>query len=239
MKHLLTAALIAATTLAGATSAPANTKIKVMVVQEDWDPDSLAQDNRVRSAVLNTFNAERKAQTCRSHLECQGIERMDIYDETSPTLEFYAQGRRRRTDKELMALARTVSNHRLDMVVPCTLFSRAVDYPHTGGRVLQFSLSYRALSLRDLRYLGCAQTALGAFGMTLTGCAAERTGVAGDTRCINDLMARHGSLLAGSAANKLALQLAAHLDNVTPAPAQAIDMPAKAPWRSAWVSGVV
>lgn len=221
MKHFLTAALLAAATLTAATSAQAAPTIKLLVVQEDWDAESLPRDSRVQSAVLTTFNTVLNAPTYRSHLSRHGIDGMEVYDETSVTLEFYGQDRRRRSHAELVSLARAVTNPGLDVVVPYTLYARAVDNPYTGAKTLQMSLSYRALSVRDGRYLAGDRIALDTSGLPFTGCAASLAGTAGDPHCVKAFMAQHGSRLARSAGDKLALQLAAYLGDAAPRQAPA------------------
>ncbi|MEZ5721142.1 MAG: hypothetical protein R3D59_05365 [Paracoccaceae bacterium] len=58
--------------------------INVLVVQEDWDEDSLIRNNRIQTAVLNTLNQTLHAPAYQSVLERYGISGMDVYDETFP-----------------------------------------------------------------------------------------------------------------------------------------------------------
>lgn len=217
MKRLLSAALIAATSfVAEAGAALSAPTINVMVVQEDWDPDSLSRNTRSQIAVLSQFNAVLNAPAYRSELARYGIEGMEVYDETSLTLEFYGRDRARRTDQELIALARQIPQPDLDVLVPFTLYARAVTDPYTHVAKLQMSLNYRALSVRDGRYLGGDNLDLDTSGIPFTGCAAQRAGVAADSHCVTEFVAENGEKLARIAGNKLAIQLTALLGKVAP-----------------------
>src|SRR5690606_26190214 len=70
---------------------------------------------------------------------------MDVYDETSLSVDWYPQGRKRRADPELVSLAREIRNPRLDVLVLYTLHAKAVDrHAMPGVTALHMALSYRA-----------------------------------------------------------------------------------------------
>jgi len=81
MKNLLIAAVATATTLLAAPVAADVPTINVLVVQEDWDEDSLIRNNRIQTAVLNTLNQTLHAPAYQSVLQRYGIDGMDVYEQ--------------------------------------------------------------------------------------------------------------------------------------------------------------
>ncbi|MCB8837758.1 hypothetical protein [Aurantimonas sp. VKM B-3413] len=185
--------------------------VNIVVMQEDWDPESLPRNNRIQNAVLSEFNQTLNAPAYQSVLKRYGIEGMDVYDETSVSLNFYQQDRQRRTDEELISLARTVKNPTLDVVVPYTLYARAVTDPYTQIVKLQMSLNYRALDVRSGRFFGGDNLDIDTAGVPFTGCATAINGTQADPHCVKEFVSQNGEKLARNAGNKLAIQLAALL----------------------------
>lgn len=212
MNRLIKAGLTAAfavTALAGA--AIAQPTINVLVVQEDWDPESIARNNRIQNATLSTFNQVLNSPAYQSQLQQYGIQGMDVYDETALTIDFYQQDRQRRTDQELISLVRTISNPPIDVLVAYTIYARAVTNQFTGITALQMSMSYRGLGVADGRYLGGDNIDLDTAGIPFTGCAAGNTGSTADPHCVKEFVSSQGERLARVAGNQLAIQLAALL----------------------------
>jgi len=211
MKKLLIAALATATTLFAAPASADLPGINVLVMQEDWDEESLARNNRIQIAVLNTLNQTLHSPAYQTQLQKYGISGMDVYDETSLTLGFYGPDRTRRSDEELISLARTINNPEMDVMVPYTIYARAVTDPYTQIVKLQMSLNYRALGVRDGRWLGGDNLDLDTAGIPFTGCAAGINGTPADPHCVREFVAANGEDLARNAGNKLAIQLAGTL----------------------------
>ena len=212
MKNLLIAAVATATTFFAAAPVAADVPtINVLVVQEDWDEDSLIRNNRIQNAVLNTLNQTLHAPAYQSVLQRYGISGMDVYDETSLTLDFYQQDRQRRRDEELISIGRTINNPEMDVLVPYTIYARAVTDPYTQIVKLQMSLNYRALSVRDGRWLGGDNLDLDTAGVPFTGCATGINGTPADPHCVKEFVSEYGENLARNAGNKLAIQLAGQL----------------------------
>ncbi|MCQ0986721.1 hypothetical protein [Jiella marina] len=205
-----TAAIAVLGVCAMATTSYAAT-INVMVVQEDWDPESLVRNNRIQNAVLSTFNQTLNSPAYQSRIQQYGIDGMDVYDETATTLTFYQQDRQRRTDEELISLVRTVKNPQMDYIVPYTIYARAVTDPYTQIVSLQMSLNYRALDVRSGRFVGGDNLDIDTAGVPFQGCAAGLNGTAADPHCVKEFVSRYGEQLARNAGNKLAIQLAALL----------------------------
>lgn len=215
-QFVFSAAMAAASVLVGCGTAFAQPTINVMVVQEDSDPDSLARSNRIQNATLNAFNQALNAPAYQSLLAQYGISGMDVYDETATTLDFYGQDRQRRTDQELISLSRLIETPRLDVLVPYVLYARAVEDPYTKVAQLHMSMSYRALSVRDGRFLGGDNIDLDSTGVLFTGCAAGLAGTRADPHCVKEFVSANGEKLARNAGNKLAIQLAALLGPIAP-----------------------
>ncbi len=211
MKNLLIAAIATATTLFAAPVAADVPTINVLVVQEDWDEDSLIRNNRIQNAVLNTLNQTLHAPAYQSVLQRYGIDGMDVYDETFLTLDFYQQDRQRRRDEELISIARTVNNPEMDVLVPYTIYARAVTDPYTQIVKLQMSLNYRALNIRDGRWMGGDNLDIDTAGVPFTGCATGINGTPADPHCVKEFVSQYGEQLARNAGNKLAIQLAGQL----------------------------
>lgn len=185
--------------------------VKVLVMQEDQDPTSLERNTRIQNAVLSVFNQTLHAPAYKEHLDRFGLDGLDVYDETAVSMQFYQQDRTRRTDEELIALSRQVRNPRLDVVVLYTLYAKAVSDPYTQIANLQLSLKYKALNVKDGRYLGGDNISLDNAGVPFTGCAAGLRGQASDSHCVLEFVAEHAETLARDGGNKLALQVAALL----------------------------
>lgn len=211
MKNLLIAAFATATSFFAAPVVADTPTINVLVVQEDWDEDSLIRNNRIQNAVLNTLNQTLHAPAYQSVLQRYGISGMDVYDETSLTLDFYQQDRQRRRDEELISIGRTINNPEMDVLVPYTIYARAVTDPYTQIVKLQMSLNYRALNIRDGRWMGGDNLDIDTAGVPFTGCATGINGTPADPHCVKEFVSQYGEQLARNAGNKLAIQLAGQL----------------------------
>lgn len=202
------AAMIGLCTMAGAAHAAT---LNVLVMQEDWDTESLVRNNRIQNAVLSTINQTLNAPAYQSQLQKYGIQGLDVYDETALTLNFYQQDRQRRTDEELISVVRSVDNPQMDYVIPYTIYARAVTDPYSGIVKLQMSLNYRAIDVRSGRFAGGDNLDLDTQGTSFAGCAAGLNGTPADPHCIKEFVSLNGEKLARNAGNKLAIQLAALL----------------------------
>ncbi|MCB1330153.1 MAG: hypothetical protein KDK28_12270 [Maritimibacter sp.] len=212
MKTLLIAAAASVTSFFVAAPVVADVPtINVLVVQEDWDEDSLIRNNRIQTAVLNTLNQTLHAPAYQSVLQRYGISGMDVYDETFLTLNFYEQDRQRRRDEELISIAQTVNNPEMDVLVPYTIYARAVTDPYTQIVKLQMSLNYRAINIRDGRWMGGDNLDIDTAGVPFTGCATGINGTPADPHCVKEFVSQYGEQLARNAGNKLAIQLAGSL----------------------------
>ena len=193
------------------TIAPASAEtIKLLIMQEDDDPESIERDTRIQRAVLNAFNQTLSAPTSADIFRKYGMGGMDVYDEKSMTIWFDHQGRTRRPDEELISVAREIRNPRLDVLVLYTLYAKGVRAPYADYVKLQMSLNYRALDIRSGRVLGGENLDLDRDGEALRGCAAGM-GEQGkpDPHCVKEFVAERAERLVRDAGTTLATQLAA------------------------------
>ena len=208
-KTLLTAALAAGVMSAGTVAASA-TPIRALIVQEDDERDAAPRGGRIQRAILNAFNAALSAPSAARLYDRYGIDGIDVYDEVSLTLPYDEQGRSRRNIQELISVVRTIRNPRMDIVVPYTLYVKAVDNRYDRITRLQMSLTYRALDVRNGRYIAGDNIDIDTDGIPLTGCAA---GPKPDRHCVIEFVNREGERLVRDAAVQLATQFAAQVSS--------------------------
>lgn len=94
MKHLFILVVAALAFLVAPTISSATDLPRIMIAGEDIDRDSIPRDSRVFDRVLNSISNE---------LINQGF---DVRDETALTNETHIQGRSRRSDSELIQIAK-------------------------------------------------------------------------------------------------------------------------------------
>lgn len=104
---LLLAALVAVPHSAEAVDKP-----NILIVGDDADVDSVPRHSRIFKRVLDAIAGE---------LHTEGF---DVFDEVAITLEDFAQGRSRRSDAEVIDIAKSSSRPPIDIVVH-SAFTRA------------------------------------------------------------------------------------------------------------------
>lgn len=112
----------------------------VMVMGEDADPDPIARDSRVFKRVIEAISGE---------IDAAGFK---VYDETAVSLDGFAQGRVRRSDAELIDLARRLTQPPIDVIALLTVYASAEDKTYT--QMVRARLTVRLLDLRSGRALG-------------------------------------------------------------------------------------
>ena len=88
-------------------------KPNILIMGEDADTDTVPRNGRVFNRVLNALS---------NQLHDNGF---NVYDETAVTLRFAAQGRVRRTDAEIIDIARSVDRPPIDVVVIFQIYASA------------------------------------------------------------------------------------------------------------------
>ncbi|MDY6920328.1 MAG: hypothetical protein SV765_08950 [Pseudomonadota bacterium] len=123
-----------------AVSAPlmAGDNPNLLVMGEDADKDTVPRNSRVFKRVLDQLNEE---------MHNAGF---NMYDETAVTLNDFAQGRSRRTDAEIIDIARSVRRPPIDVAVIFQIYASAKPLDHTtkvkarvNGRLLNVKTGQR------------------------------------------------------------------------------------------------
>lgn len=94
-------------------------KPNLLIMVQDHDTDSVKRDSRVYKRVYDALD------------EMLNEAGFAVYNETAITLDGYAQGRTRRSDAELMDIARSVNRPPIDVVVFFEIYASARDMGYT------------------------------------------------------------------------------------------------------------
>jgi hypothetical protein len=84
--------------------------VNLLIMIEDADKDSIPRDSRINKRVHGSISQQL------NHIA-------DLYDETSITLDTFKQGRVRRTDAELLDIARSITRPPIDIVVVLSTYA--------------------------------------------------------------------------------------------------------------------
>jgi hypothetical protein len=117
----------------------------LVIMGEDSDPDSVARDSRVFRRVIDGLANQFTAAGFR------------VYDETAASLDGFVQGRTRRSDAEIIDIARRLTQPPVDIAVLFTLYASAEDKTYT--KVLRSRLAGRLLDVKSGRDLGSLEVA--------------------------------------------------------------------------------
>jgi hypothetical protein len=88
----------------------ATDSVNLLIMIEDADKDSVPRDSRINKRVHSSISQQL------NHIA-------DVYDETRITLNNFKQGRVRRTDAELLDIARSITRPPIDIVVIFSTYS--------------------------------------------------------------------------------------------------------------------
>ena len=124
---------------------PGRASQTLLIMGEDVDPDSVARTDRSFNRVLNEFSTA---------LSAHGF---SVYDEAAVTLDTHRQGRSRRSDAELIDIAKGVRNPPIDTIVIFTIYEHTTKRPYTDN--LNLRVVGRLLSVHDGRRAGNFETA--------------------------------------------------------------------------------
>jgi len=112
----------------------------ILIMAEDADAESVPRKSRISTRILNAVVTQ---------LDTGGFK---VYDETAVTLDTHKQGRSRRTDAELIDIAKSVRKPPIDVVVFFTVFSSVTRKSYSND--LNLRIVGRLLSVHDGRRLG-------------------------------------------------------------------------------------
>ena len=112
----------------------------VLVMAEDADTGSIARTNNVTRRVIKEISGQ---------VSDYGF---SVFDEAALTLNSHKQGRARRSDTELIDVARSITRPRIDTIALFSVFSDSQIRPHT--RKLRVRLTARLLDAQSGRHFG-------------------------------------------------------------------------------------
>jgi hypothetical protein len=107
---------------------------------EDADTDAVARKNRVFKRVLNALANE------------MNDEGFNVYDEAATTLDTFAQDRVRRTDAEVIDIARSVKRPPIDVAVLFTIYASGKKLSYTTK--IRTRITGRLLNVKSGKRLG-------------------------------------------------------------------------------------
>jgi hypothetical protein len=125
---------------AGAPPSMAIEKPNLLIMGEDADQDSVPRNSRVFRRVLDALTNE---------IHNEGF---DVFDETAVSLDDFAQGRVRRTDAEIIDIAKTLKRPPIDIAVIFTIYASARDFNYTTK--IKTRVTGRLLSVKSGQRLG-------------------------------------------------------------------------------------
>ena len=139
MKSLFST-LIAVYLIAIAAPAMAGDNPNLLVMGEDADTDTVPRNSRVFKRVLDALNEE---------MNNFGF---NMFDETAVTLGDFAQGRTRRTDGEIIDVARSIRRPPIDVAVMFQIYASAKQLDYTTK--VKVRISGRMINVKTGQRLG-------------------------------------------------------------------------------------
>jgi hypothetical protein len=112
----------------------------IIIMGEDADKDTIPRNSHIFKRVLDALVNE------------MNDEGFNVYDETAVTLDNFAQGRIRRTDAEIIDIARSVKRPPIDVAVIYAIYAHAQERGYTNK--LHVRIAGRLLNVRSGRRLG-------------------------------------------------------------------------------------
>ncbi len=116
---LLLAGALLLISCASAPSSYAVEKPNILIMGDDADQDTVPRNSRVFRRVLDTLSNE---------LHNEGF---DVFDEVAVSLDDFAQGRSRRTDAEIIDIAKSVKRPPIDIAVIFQIYASAKEMSYT------------------------------------------------------------------------------------------------------------
>jgi hypothetical protein len=115
----LAAGLMVMSFLVVTVGAEAAEKPYVMIMGEDSDRDTVPCNSRVFKRVLNAISTQ------------LNVRDFDVYDETALTVDDYEQDRCRRTDQELIGIAKSLTRPPIDVLVIFSMYASAEELSYS------------------------------------------------------------------------------------------------------------
>ena len=137
---ILVAGFVGVTLMGMQTPAFAGEQPNILIMGEDADTDAVARKSRVFKRVLNALANE------------MNDEGFNVYDEAATTLDTFAQDRVRRTDAEVIDIARSVKRPPIDVAVLFTIYASGKKLSYTTK--IRTRITGRLLNVKSGKRLG-------------------------------------------------------------------------------------
>jgi hypothetical protein len=192
MKRIILSLAAAAMVFAFGYTAPAmaGEQPNILIMGEDADEDTVPRNSRVFKRVLDALANE---------MDHEGF---DVYDEVAVTLDNFNQGRVRRTDAEIIDIARSVKRPPIDVAVIYSIYASAKVTEY--AMKIRTRVTGRLLNVRSGQRLGNFEVELPRTDHAPTDCSRE---------CILEVVGKNAKMLA----QDLGFVLAQKLNYLSPA----------------------
>ncbi len=177
--------LVACAGLPGPSNAQ-NTSLNLLIMGEDHDQDTIPRGSRVFRRVFDTMS---------NQLHNEGF---NVYDEAAVTLGDFEQGRTRRSDIELMEIAKQVRRPPIDVIVLFQIYSGARPNLSRTATMINTRIAGRMLNPHSGRRLGNFEVSSPGNWMAPVECNRE---------CVIETVGDHASALGRDLGAVLATQL--------------------------------
>jgi hypothetical protein len=173
----------------------------IMVVGEDADEDTVPRHSRIFNRVSDAI---------RNQMMAMGFQ---TFNETAVTMDMTNPGRIRRTDAELISVARSITATPIDVIIPFQIYASTNPDAYSDMKHLRIRIVGRMLQVQSGRDLGNFEVAVGPRGLRPL-----------PTVCNPDCVLEHVGDEAKPIANEVGAILARKLDEISPtAPPTAIN----------------
>ncbi len=174
---------------ASAPSSYAIEKPNVLVMGDDADQDTVPRNSRVFRRVLDALSDE---------LHNEGF---DVFDEVAITLDNFAQGRTRRTDAEIIDIAKSIKHPPIDIAVIFSIYASAKEMSYTTK--IKTRVTGRLLMVKSGQRLGNFEVQSPREWRAPADCPRE---------CILEVVGKYSRILARDVGSVLAEKLASLYD---------------------------
>ena len=174
---------------AGAPPSMAIEKPNLLIMGDDGDKDSVPRNSRVFRRVMDALTNE---------IHNEGF---DVYDETAISLDDFAQGRVRRTDAEIIDIAKSIKRPPIDIAVIFTIYASARDFNYTTK--IKTRVTGRILAVKSGQRLGNFEVESPREWTAAADCPRE---------CLLETVGKYSKVLARDVGSVLAEKLAAIYD---------------------------
>ena len=180
---------VAATATVPAASQAAE-KPNILIMGEDADQDTVPRNSRVFRRVLDGLA---------NQLHDEGF---DVFDETAVSLDDFAQGRVRRTDAEIIDVAKSIKRPPIDVAVIFSIYANANETSYTTK--IKTRISGRLLQVKTGQRLGNFEVTSPRTWNAPADCPRE---------CILEVVGKYSRILSNDLGSVLAEKLADLLDS--------------------------